>query len=94
MNQGLRQSNALQSMSWRAAAKCRDIDPDVFYPLGRGRSAFEGAEVAKAICQGCPSREPCLRFALSAREDLGVWGGMSAEERREIIRSRRRQVAS
>ncbi len=30
---------------------------------------------AKAICAGCPRREPCLEGALERREPWGVWGG-------------------
>lgn len=80
--------------NWREVASCRDSDPDLFYPLGKGRSALEQVEVAKLVCSACPSREPCLAFALATRQDLGVWGGTSPEDRRELIRERRRAVAS
>jgi WhiB family transcriptional regulator, redox-sensing transcriptional regulator len=30
---------------------------------------------AKAICAGCPVREPCFENALARREPYGVWGG-------------------
>ena len=80
--------------SWRDVGSCRRSDPNLFYPLGRGAAAVEQAEEAKAFCQSCPSREPCLDFALSTRQDLGVWGGTSAEERRRLLRSRRTAVAS
>ena len=82
------------SESWRQIGSCRDSDPNLFYPLGRGRSALEQTEVAKSICRACPSRAPCLAFALATRQDLGVWGGTSPEDRRELIRARRRAVAS
>jgi WhiB family redox-sensing transcriptional regulator len=36
---------------------------------------------AKAVCKGCPVIENCLRWAITAREPYGVWGGLSAEER-------------
>jgi WhiB family transcriptional regulator, redox-sensing transcriptional regulator len=32
-------------------------------------------ELAKAHCQSCPRREPCLDGALARREPYGVWGG-------------------
>lgn len=79
---------------WREVAKCRDSDPNLFYPLGRGRAAVAQAEAAKAVCRACPSREPCLAFALATRQDLGVWGGTSPEDRRALIRAQRRAVAS
>src|SRR5687768_12162698 len=81
--------------SWRDAGHCRDKDPNLFYPLGRGRAALEQMEVAKAFCRTCPSREPCLAFALAAGQQLGIWGGTSPEERRVLLgRGRRAQVAS
>jgi WhiB family redox-sensing transcriptional regulator len=78
---------------WRAVGSCRDSDANLFYPVGRGRDALEQAEEAKAICRGCPSREPCLAFALATRQELGIWGGTAPEDRRQL-RGRRRPVAS
>ena len=81
--------------NWRDAGLCRDENPNLFYPIGRGRAALDQAEEAKAVCLVCPSREPCLAFALATRQELGVWGGTSPEERRLLLgRGRRRQVAS
>ncbi|MHA6758045.1 WhiB family transcriptional regulator [Streptacidiphilus sp. PAMC 29251] len=38
-------------------------------------------QAAKQVCGHCPVREPCLQFALDAREPYGVWGGLTEEER-------------
>jgi WhiB family redox-sensing transcriptional regulator len=35
-------------------------------------------------------RETCLEYALTRREKLGVWGGLTERERRRLIRQRRR----
>jgi WhiB family transcriptional regulator, redox-sensing transcriptional regulator len=35
-------------------------------------------------------REPCLEYAITSREHDGVWGGLTARERRRLIRQRRR----
>ena len=80
---------------WRDVGSCRDRDPNFFHPLGKGRAALRQTEVAKMICRACPSREPCLAFALTTGQELGVWGGTSPEERR-LLRGegRRSQVAS
>ena len=84
-----------QVQSWRDDGLCRDKDPNLFYPVGRGRAAIDQAEVAKGFCLVCPSREPCLAFALATGQELGVWGGTSPEERRVLLgRERRSQVAS
>lgn len=83
-----------RSENWRAAGSCRGSDPDLFYPIGRGRSAYRQIEEAKAVCRDCPSREPCLAFAITTRQHRGVWGGTSPDERRRLTRHRVRTVAS
>jgi len=59
----------------------------VFHPVEEDDAA---AAPAKAICDLCPVREPCLEYAISAREKDGVWGGLTARERRRLVRQRRR----
>lgn len=41
--------------------------------------------MAKAICAQCAVVEPCLQFALENNEKFGVFGGMTAEERRRLL---------
>ncbi|SOR76592.1 Transcriptional regulator WhiB4 [Streptomyces chartreusis NRRL 3882] len=41
---------------------------------------------AKAVCTGCPVRTECLADALDNRVKFGVWGGMTARERRALLR--------
>jgi hypothetical protein len=55
---------------------CRN-DPELFFAEDP-----EAAATAKAICGTCPFRVPCLAFALATRQRHGVWGGLTAEERR------------
>jgi len=73
--------------TWREQARCRGIDPQVFHPADEDEVA---AAAAKAICDVCPVRGPCLEFAISAREREGIWGGLTARERRRLVRQRRR----
>jgi WhiB family redox-sensing transcriptional regulator len=70
---------------WRQYARCLGADPDLFYPTSE-----EAAEEAKSICAVCPVREPCLEYAITAREKEGVWGGLTERERRRLIRQRRK----
>ena len=72
---------------WRHHAACRDVDPDLFFPLGTADASLLQIEEAKQICLTCPARGPCLRWAL-ASGDAGVWGGTTEEERRKHRRSR------
>jgi len=59
---------------------CRCYDTILFYD-----EAF--VKDAKVICNGCAQRQECLDEAL-LREDFGVWGGTTSEERR-LIREQR-----
>ncbi len=83
---------------WRHRAACRSVDPEVFFPASVAGPAFRTrVEVAKAVCSGCPVREACLSWALSALPD-GIAGGMTEGERRtergRRARARRRAAAT
>lgn len=75
----------MPSMSWRDRGRCRGLDPDIFYPPEED----DGLE-AKEICAHCSVREICLEHAITHREKIGVWGGLTERERRRLIRRRRR----
>ncbi|MGH2705387.1 MAG: WhiB family transcriptional regulator [Actinomycetota bacterium] len=77
---------------WRHDAACQDIpDPDIFFPIGSTGPALEQVEAAKRICRTCPVRAQCLTWALDTNQETGVWGGLSEEERRELVRAMRRE---
>jgi WhiB family redox-sensing transcriptional regulator len=58
---------------------CRTTDPELFFPdPGDNR----GAELAKAICRPCPTRDACAAWALDQSWRLaGVFGGLSPKDR-------------
>ena len=66
---------------WMLEAKCRDADPEAFFPE-KGGSTRE----AKRICSACPVRNDCLDYALENDERFGIWGGLSERERRRAKR--------
>lgn len=72
---------------WRANSACRDTDPALFFPVGTTGPALEQIAAAKAVCETCDVKEPCLEFAVATNQDSGVWGGTSEEERRQIRRA-------
>ena len=78
-----------QGHDWRALGACRDEDPELFFPISAMGPAAEQAAAAKAVCARCRVRSQCLAFALANRQDYGVWGGKTEEERR-AMRTRRR----
>ncbi len=77
------------SFSWRPRARCRSIDPDVFFP-----EDTEGVKNAKKICAECSVTELCLGFALQNRIDKGIWGGASERSRRRILKERAARAAT
>jgi WhiB family redox-sensing transcriptional regulator len=80
-------SLSLAADEWRSLASCQDTDPDLFFPVGTTGPAIEQIANAKAVCEACAAKEPCLEFALSTNQDSGVWGGTSEEERRKLRRA-------
>lgn len=68
---------------WQADALCAQTDPESFFPE-KGGSTRE----AKKVCLRCPVRAQCLEYALANEERFGVWGGMSEQERRRLVRNR------
>jgi WhiB family redox-sensing transcriptional regulator len=73
-------------MTWRNRAACLDEDPELFFPTGNTGPALVQIEAAKLICHRCEVIEPCLTWAIEFGQDAGVWGGLTAEERRTLKR--------
>lgn len=74
-------------LDWRDRA-CIGMDSQIFFPCGSTGVALDQAEEAKAVCQRCPVVTQCLEWAMETNQPDGVWGGMSADERRTLRRSR------
>lgn len=77
---------------WMADGLCRQIpeaDPLFFPEKGRGLNLAE----AVRLCEMCPVREACLAYALARREQYGVWGGTTPNQRRRIWRKRAAETA-
>lgn len=77
-------------------AACWGVDPELFF--GPSDSPDEGPTAAwelqaLAVCGRCPLVRACLDAALEfgASEQYGVVGGMTAGQRREVLRLTRQQ---
>ena len=81
-------------MEWVHRARCKDEDPELFFPIGTTGPAALQIDAAKTICDGCRVRVDCLEWAMATGQDAGVWGGLSEEERRALRRARRRSELS
>ena len=69
----------LEHRAWMLDAKCRHMDTAVFFP-----TRHETAVAAKKICETCPVKDDCLEYALEWTDLVGIWGGTSGRERRQL----------
>lgn len=76
--------------TWELIARCRDENPDLFFPDRQTSPEKKAAatEKAKAFCGECVVSETCLEYALTHGEKFGIWGGLSERERRKLRRQR------
>jgi len=65
---------------WQDFASCRGVDPEAFFD--------KSPIYAKSVCKDCPVKSECLADALRTNERYGVWGGLTWNERRKILRAR------
>ena len=69
--------------NWRAEGLCAAKDPDIWFSVGAVEHKY-----AKTICRQCPVQAECLRYAMEAPVEHGIWGGMTERERRRARRKR------
>jgi WhiB family redox-sensing transcriptional regulator len=55
------------------------VGPDLFFD-----PAPEAEAVAKAVCAGCEVRAACCQWATAEGITEGVFGGLTAKERRQV----------
>ena len=74
-------SAALARPAWRMRGACADDDSEAW---------FSEADTLKSrrairVCESCPVRQLCLAAALVFDEEFGVWGGLTASQRRPFV---------
>jgi WhiB family redox-sensing transcriptional regulator len=82
---------------WRPEAACRGVDPELFFAsdeIVNRQERLEREAEAKAVCLKCTVRSQCLSYALDAGERYGIWGGLTAQERRALGRNRAGDAAA
>lgn len=82
-------------MNWRDRAACRPdpasidaTDPEQFYATFKSENQWADA---LSFCGRCDVTAECLAFALEHETPStvdGMWGGMTPEERRDLLRAR------
>ncbi|WP_419997497.1 WhiB family transcriptional regulator [Streptomyces boninensis] len=80
---------------WHAEAVCRRDEAGLFFAPSKEPTADRLAReaAAKRLCGRCPVMVECREHALLQPEPYGVWGGLTAAERRVVIARRRRREA-
>jgi WhiB family redox-sensing transcriptional regulator len=87
-------SQATTRTDWRARSACLQVNPELFFPIGSTGPAVRQVDQAKLVCQRCEVRRACLEWALEEKQDHGVWGGLTEDERRSLRRRTARHRAT
>ena len=66
---------------WQDQAACFGIDPDTFFPTSEEEAGRRSRSARPAT-----SSETCLAWALKNGERYGVWGGLTEQQRRRLVR--------
>lgn len=69
-------------VSWHEDALCASVGDDLWFPE-KGESPKE----AMKICRSCPVRAECLDYALTWRQNFGVWGALTERGRRDLVKA-------
>lgn len=84
----MRLATRIESEQWQLKAACRGPQARVFFPpahFERKDEKLEREGRAKAICATCSVQQECLDYALRIREQHGIWGGLSENERKPLM---------
>ncbi|PQM20346.1 WhiB family transcriptional regulator [Streptomyces xinghaiensis] len=84
-----------QDGPWHSEAVCRRDEAGLFFAPSKEPTAarLSREEAAKRVCARCPVLVECREHALLQPEPYGVWGGLTAAERRVVLARRRRRDA-
>ncbi|MEY9963425.1 WhiB family redox-sensing transcriptional regulator [Streptacidiphilus sp. MAP12-16] len=87
------QRGSTDDTPWHSNAACRRDEAGLFFAPSKEPTAARLAreEQAKRVCARCPVLLECREHALLQPEPYGVWGGLTAAERRVVLARRRRR---
>ena len=74
---------------WMDRAACAEVEPELFFAT----SPNDPCTLARQICAACPVRLECLDYAVEMGE-VGIWGGTSEQQRKNLARRRKRKAAA
>lgn len=70
----------LDRPAWMADAACKGMPASIFFIEPGGT-----ADAAREVCNRCPTRQPCLAYALSENMP-GIWAGTTPRQRAAMKR--------
>lgn len=65
----------IANVAWFSRAKCRGVDPEIFFPDPEETNVRSRHRQAEDFCSGCSVIIKCAEYALENHEVSGVWGG-------------------
>ena len=68
-------------LSWHEQASCASVGGELWFPDGGP------APQAQRICRACPVVAECLEYALTTRQEHGIWAATTPRERRLLRRA-------
>ena len=78
-----------EGAAWQERAACLAYPAVLFFGMDESETTNEKRsreQEAKLVCAGCCVRRECLQHAIDAREQYGIWGGLTELERRARAR--------
>jgi WhiB family redox-sensing transcriptional regulator len=77
-----------ETYEWQYDGACRGVgrEEDLGVDAERGPRRRAREASAKALCAVCPVVQQCRDHALTVREPYGVWGGLTINERDQLLR--------
>jgi hypothetical protein len=79
-------TSSKRKADWRDDAACAGVDSDDWFPHSTNTTAIHAI---KQVCFGCPVMIDCAQYALTTRQDIGVWGGLSESQRNTFLTKHR-----
>lgn len=71
----------LPRRQWTDQAACVGTNPDMWF---RDEHESTSYREARAICAACPVRTECLNWALETKTEHGLFGGLTARQRKGV----------
>lgn len=75
------------NLFWQDKALCKGMTDKFFAPDVRVKTGASFYREAIEVCKECPVRTECGEYAVKEEIMHGVWGGMTPNQRRVMIRN-------